>query len=76
MLLDATLAVRSTHFVAINQPEQKRAALDAHRTQTQKPVQFPDWRVLGEWGQGDFLRWHWSGREFFRRRPLPRSRAS
>jgi len=76
VLLNATMAIRLTHSVAVNQPEQKRAALDAHRTQTEKPAQFPDWRVLGEWGQGDFLRWHWSGCEFFRRRAAARSRGS
>jgi LmbE family N-acetylglucosaminyl deacetylase len=69
--LVARFATRATHCVTIDQPEQKRNALAAHRTQMEKPEEFPAWRVLSEWGGGDFLRWHFSGTEFFALRSPP-----
>ena len=33
----------------------KRGALAAHRTQTERPPDQPDWPVLGDLGRGDFL---------------------
>lgn len=47
--------------------ERKRAALDAHRTQTSRPEGRPDWPILADLGQGDFLRRLMRDYEVFRR---------
>ena len=47
---------RFTHVVDIGEViDRKRAALAAHATQTSRPDDFPDWMVLEDVSNGDWL---------------------
>lgn len=54
----------------------KRRALDCHATQMRRPDDEPRWPVLADVAGGQWLAMFFNGREYLRRRELPRGNAT
>ena len=51
----------------------KRDALNHHETQMRRPPDTPDWPILADFANGEFMELFFNGWEYFHRSAVPRS---